>query len=151
MGQEYYYVCMLVCILYGCAINKTKHTHTREQQILPTDGKSNTKIRCFLTQTHTHTEAVMCKNTQRAQKKSLSRPLFKSLSLSFGGYIPVVSVSRASYILCMQVKKKRKNKSKSKDKHAYMALSRSPRLLCNMLLALNAATAVFCVHTSKIL
>lgn len=69
---------------------------------------ANTKIICFLTApTHTHTET--------------SKPTHLTLSVSSPHPLCmlVCVVSRASYILCMQVKKKRKNKIKSKDKHVY--------------------------------
>jgi len=86
---------VFVCASEWATINKTAHTHTFTLAYLWANianwlWAANTKIICFLT-------ALL----------SLSR----CVCIGF--------VSRASYILCMQVKKKRKNKSKSKDKHVY--------------------------------
>lgn len=70
---------------------------------------ANTKIICFLTAPNTDTPPPTSKPTHLTLSVSSPHPLC----------VFVCVVSRASYILCMQVKKKRKNKSKSKDKHVF--------------------------------
>lgn len=100
---------VFVCV--RATINKTTHTHIHTcEQTLPTDCEhSEHKNHMFSNSTkHTHTPPT-------------SKPTHLTLSVSSPHplCVFVCVVSRASYILCMQVKKKRKNKSKSKDKHVY--------------------------------
>lgn len=76
---------------------------------------TNTKIICFLTAL-SYKRTLTFVFTQALASLSV-RFILCETQTHTNRHISVVS--RASYILCMQVKKKRKNKSKSKDKHVY--------------------------------